>query len=254
MNDRHAAEPILRRLAPVSRILNRVALVVLREDVGGQGRHVDPDAPGTPPPNTARWTAAHSAAVTSPTMKVFRDALRPVSGGTERQGVLDDLAHHFGMSTEEALARCLDWESASLEEWEAAPRDNAAQIREFYDSATSWAFDLSWYNYLQVDGTGYPKSVIVADRLELRPGARVLDYGSGVGVTAQLFAGLPCAGRSLEPASARPTSSTDTPGSIAPVRPRESTAGSIEPHPGLRWQAPLRGSSGAADACWLGSR
>jgi len=189
---REQAQAALRRIAPISRVLNRVALVLLREDTGGQGHHVDPDAPGTPPPATARWSAAHTRAVASPTMALFRDALRPVGGGGERTGVLDDLARYFGMSPEEVLARCLDWESASLEEWEARPRDTPAAIADFYDTATSWAFDLSWYNYLQVSGTGYPKSVIVADRLRPEPGSRVLEYGSGVGVTAQLFAALGC--------------------------------------------------------------
>ncbi|MCF7553734.1 bifunctional 2-polyprenyl-6-hydroxyphenol methylase/3-demethylubiquinol 3-O-methyltransferase UbiG [Pseudonocardia sp. WMMC193] len=192
VNDRERSERVLRALAPVSRLLNRVALVMLREDVGGQGRHVDPDAPGAPPPATARWTTAHAAAVASPTMEHFRSALRPVGGGTEREGVLDDLARYFSISSEEALARCLDWESASLQEWEAAPRDSVDGIAGFYASATSWAFDLSWYNYLQVSGTGYPKSVIVADRLRIASGMRVLDYGSGVGATAQLFAALGC--------------------------------------------------------------
>lgn len=191
-NRRERAGSAFRRLAPVSRALNRVALVLLREDTSGQGRHVDPDAPDTPPPATARWTRAHAAAVTSPTMELFCDALRPVEGGSPRDGVLGDLAEHFGISTAAALEHCLDWEHASLREWEAAPRDTLEGIADFYDTATSWAFDLSWYNYLQVSGTAYPKSVIVADRLGWTSGMRVLDYGSGVGATAQLAAALGC--------------------------------------------------------------
>lgn len=191
-NRREQAESAFRRLAPISRALNRLALVLLREDTSGQGRHVDPDSPDTAPPATARWTKAHAAAVAGPTMELFAEALRPVDGGTPREGVLGDLAEHFGISPAAALEHCLNWESASLTEWEAAPRDTLEGIADFYDTATSWAFDLSWYNYLQVSGTAYPKSVIVADRLGWTPGTRVLDYGSGVGATAQLAAALGC--------------------------------------------------------------
>jgi SAM-dependent methyltransferase len=55
----------------------------------------------------------------------------------------------------------------------------------------SWSFDLLWYAYLQAAGYGYPASLIVAGRLgALSRGGRLLDLGSGAGVTAQLFAAL----------------------------------------------------------------
>lgn len=192
MNERTQARPALRRLAPVLRLLNRVALVVLREDVGGQGQHFDPEDPTTEAPATARWTAAHRRAVRSLNMSHFRTALRPARGGSERVGVLGDLAEYHELTTPEALERCLHWEDTSVAEWEAAPRDTADGLADFYAVVESWSFDLLWYSYLQSVGYGYPESVIVADRVGMHPGrrGRLLDLGSGAGVTAQLFAAL----------------------------------------------------------------
>lgn len=182
---------MLRRLAPLMRVLHRVALVVQREDTGGQGPHVDPLDPSIEHPVRARWTAAHRQGMASPTMALFREALRRPDGGTERDGVLGDLAEHHGLTADQALDRCLRWESESVGEWESAPRDTATGIAGFYDSVESWSFDLHWYNYLQGAGFGYPKSVIVADLVGKPPRpARMLDFGSGAGVTAQLFAAL----------------------------------------------------------------
>ncbi|MCF7552709.1 bifunctional 2-polyprenyl-6-hydroxyphenol methylase/3-demethylubiquinol 3-O-methyltransferase UbiG [Pseudonocardia sp. WMMC193] len=187
---RTRAAAILRRLSPLRRVLYCVALVMLREDDGGQGRHIDPAAPDAPPLTESRWTASHVQAVHSPTMAVFRDMRRRPGGATIREDVLAELAECHRTSTEVALARCLGWEPDSLVEWEAAPRDTPDGIADFYDSTQSWAYGLQWYCYLQTSGTGYPKSVVVADRLDRREGTRLLDFGSGTGVTGQLFAAL----------------------------------------------------------------
>jgi SAM-dependent methyltransferase len=188
----NSTRAVLRRLAPITRVLHRVAMVMLREDDRGQGAHIDPEDPAIGPPDRQRWTRAHREAVASPTMESFRNAVRPPGGGTERDGALGDLSDYYRISRDEALLRCLKWEDESLDEWEAAPRETAADIAKFYDSVASWSFDLVWYSYLQCSGHGYPKSVIIADRLPNLPGSRVLDLGSGVGVTGQLFADLGC--------------------------------------------------------------
>lgn len=187
VNDRTRAGPALRKLAPLTRVFHRVALILLREDVGGQGPHLDPEDSSTDPPVAARWTTAHRRAVRSPNMTAFRDALQPPGGGaTERDGVLGDLARYYDLTSDEALRRCLNWEDTSIEEW-----DSAAGLSAFYDTVTSWSFDLLWYCYLQSRGYGYPESVILADRLSSPPRwARMLDLGSGTGVTAQLFTAL----------------------------------------------------------------
>lgn len=171
--------------APLTRLRNRAALIVQREQTTGQGRHVDPEhRPESKA--TARWSACKWRAMRSPAMTLFAAALRSPAGGTVRDGVIDDLAEYYGISPTEVVERCLSWEADSVAEWTAA-----SGIDEFYNSTTSWAFDLLWYAYLQTDGIGYPESVIVADAVAPHAaGRRVLDLGSGVGVTAQLWAAL----------------------------------------------------------------
>jgi SAM-dependent methyltransferase len=172
-------------------VLTRIIMVLLRENEGGQGRHIDPEDPATQPPRTDRWTAAQRAANQSPSMGLFADALPPPGGGSARDGVLGDLAEYHRLGAAEVVERCLRWEEDSVEEWQAGSRDTAAGLAEFYNSVESWSFDLLWYAYLQSLGYGYPQSVIVADRVgPAAPGARMLDLGSGSGVTAQLFASL----------------------------------------------------------------
>jgi 2-polyprenyl-3-methyl-5-hydroxy-6-metoxy-1,4-benzoquinol methylase len=174
----------------LQRLRYRVGLVLLREDVRGQGAHVDPEDPDAPvpapPASRVLWRV-----LASPTIERFADALRPPGGGTVRAGVVEDLAEYHHMSPDQVVQRCLRWEEESVEEWRAAGGDSPEGLSRFYDSVQSWSFDLLWYAYLQTAGYGYPMSVIVADWLgPPRPGARMLDLGSGVGVTAQLFAAL----------------------------------------------------------------
>jgi SAM-dependent methyltransferase len=150
--------------------------------VTGQGRHIDPESPGEAPPPRAHL---------SPTMAVFADCLRPPGGGTVREGVIDDLSAYYELPAEQVVERCLGWEADSIREWHAASRDTAASLADFYDTVQSWSFDLLWYAYLQTAGYGYPASVIVADAIGTVPdGGRMLDFGSGVGVTGQFFAAL----------------------------------------------------------------
>jgi SAM-dependent methyltransferase len=165
--------------------------VVHREEVGGQGRHIDPEDPLTAPPSRANWTTIQWRAHESRTLDVFSDALRPPNGGPVRDGVIGDLAEYYHLSPAQVVDQCLHWEDASVEEWEAAPRDTPAGLAQFYDSVESWSFDLLWYAYLQTTEFGYPMSVMIADQVGRPPGrARLLDLGSGIGATAQLFASL----------------------------------------------------------------
>jgi SAM-dependent methyltransferase len=167
----------------MQRLRDRVVRVLLREEVRGQGRHVDPEDPGTAPPSTVAPPSANRS--------VFADVLRPPGGGPVREGVVGDLAEYHGLDPDAVVKRCLTWEDESVEEWRAAPRDTPAGITDFYNTVESWSFDLLWYAYLQTEGYAYPETVVVADRLGPPPaGARMLDLGSGAGVTAQFFAAL----------------------------------------------------------------
>ena len=124
-------------------------------------------------------------------MALFAAGVRPPAGGTVRAGVIGDLAEYYGLTDAGVVDRCLYWEAASVQEWHSAPRDSPDGLADFYNSTESWAFDLLWYAYVQTEGYGNPKNVMVADALGDAEGHRqLLDFGSGVGVTAQLFAAL----------------------------------------------------------------
>lgn len=178
-------------MSRIDAVRTRIVAVLMRESTAGAGVHVDPEDPGTPPPSTAGWSRARRAAQESPAMAAFADALRPPSGGTVRDGVIDDLARYYDLPPREVVHRCLHWEEDSVKEWRAAGADSPDGLAAFYDSVTSWSFDLLWYSYLQAEGFASPKHAVVAGWLP-KPdaGARLLDFGSGVGVAAQLFAAL----------------------------------------------------------------
>jgi SAM-dependent methyltransferase len=126
-------------------------------------------------------------------MEAYRAGLRLGDTTDVRAALLDDLSTYFGMSPEECVRRCIDWEHWSLTEWQAKPRDSSESLTEFYQTTRSWAFDLTWYAYLQAEGFHYPVGVMIAQALPAALRARRgrhLDFGSGIGDASQLFGRL----------------------------------------------------------------
>ncbi len=158
-----------------------------------QGAHPDPLDPWQVQPDPAVWTARRRSAFDSPEMQHYRAALLLEGSDDVRASVLDDLSTHFGLSPDECVRRCVDWEQWSVQEWQAQGRTSQESLAEFYRTTRSWAFDLLWYAYLQAAGFHYPVPVVIARALppdvRAHPG-RHLDFGSGVGDAAQLFCRL----------------------------------------------------------------
>jgi hypothetical protein len=153
-----------------------------------QGQHVDPLDPWTPKPNPRDWSPLRRQAFASPEMEEFARALHLGEETDARRAALDDLSTFFGLDVDTCLNRCINWEDWSVEEWQAERRDSADSLSRFYRTTKSWAFDLLWYAYLQAKGYGYPLSVAIALSVPASArGGRHLDFGSGVGVTSQLF-------------------------------------------------------------------
>jgi SAM-dependent methyltransferase len=123
-------------------------------------------------------------------METYRSVLK-LGDLDVRESVLQELSDYHGASPEECLKRCLHWEDWSVEEWKSADRSTPEGIKEFYETVQSWAFDLTWYSYLQATGHAFPASVAAARfAMDTAKGPDYLDFGSGTGTTAQLFARL----------------------------------------------------------------
>ncbi len=159
-----------------------------------QGAHPDPLDPEQQRPDPAAWTPRQRGAFNSREMQLYRASLLVQGASDIRGSVLDDLSTYFGLSPQECVRRCIDWEQWSVEEWHAQGRDSEASLTQFYRTTRSWAFDLLWYAYLQAEGFHYPVPVVIAralpQELRARPQRRHLDFGSGVGDAAQLFTSL----------------------------------------------------------------
>ena len=122
-------------------------------------------------------------------MEWFRASLRLPEVADVRAAVLDDLSSYSGLTPDQCVERCRNWESWSVEEWFASDRSDVDGLTNFYQTTQSWAFDLLWYAYLQAAGYGYPTSVLALRAVAGQGRGRAhLDFGSGVGVTSQLFA------------------------------------------------------------------
>lgn len=157
----------------------------------GQGPHPDPLDPNCPVPDQAHWPARQKAAFASPAMRHFREAIQLPGIAGLRASVIDDLTTFYGIDEDQCVRCCIEWEQWSVDEWSQRSRSTVEGLTEFYHHLQSWSFDLSWYAYLQAEGYAYPANVAIAMDVGQRPaGSRHLDFGSGVGVTSQLFARL----------------------------------------------------------------
>lgn len=153
---------------------------------GEQGTFSDPA--DLPPVHSTQWETEEREAFTSPEMDRFRESLRD-GDRTVRESLLDDLATYHGITPQEARDFCLHWEQKSVEEWAStgASTSDAGRV-EFYRTTQSWSFDLTWWAYLQSECRTAPSTVLALRFLQqYSPGRRHLDFGSGVGVTSQLF-------------------------------------------------------------------
>lgn len=148
------------------------------------GVHIDPLAAAPDELPAPTGTVLRS----TPEMRMFRRVLQ-LDDRDVRESVLDDLATYHGVSTEEARQRALHWEEDSVQEWESVGGSTSDEGRvAFYRTQRSWSYDLLWFAYLQSEGYADPASVLAYRWLQqYSPGRRHLDFGSGVGITSQLF-------------------------------------------------------------------
>ncbi|MFC7053967.1 class I SAM-dependent methyltransferase [Hansschlegelia quercus] len=169
-------------------IVGRLAEALVAPRLSDQGRHPDPIY--LPEPNVLEWEGRHGIGWRSAEMETFRASLK-LEGEDIRDGILNDLSAYHDLSPETCREICIDWERRSIEEWKSADRSTAQGIIDFYDVAHSWTFDLLWYAYLQSFGHGLPASAMAAAFARACASGRShLDFGSGVGVTSQLFGRL----------------------------------------------------------------
>jgi len=152
-----------------------------------QGVHIDPAEVTA---DSGGWHPDWKAAFQSREMDTYRSALR-LGDLDVRESVLQELSDYHDLPPDECRKRCLRWEEWSVEEWKSADRSTPGGLQEFYKSVKSWVFDLTWYSYLQATGHAFPASVAAARYAQdVTKGRDYLDFGSGTGTTAQLFARL----------------------------------------------------------------
>jgi SAM-dependent methyltransferase len=110
------------------------------------------------------------------------------AGKDPRRSVLSELAEYHGESLDESYRKCIDWETLSVAEWKAADRSTPEGVQDFYDTTTSWRYDLAWYGYLQAVGHAFPQPIAAVRFLRRQGvGGKLLEFGSGIGLNGQVF-------------------------------------------------------------------
>ncbi|MFN0110847.1 MAG: class I SAM-dependent methyltransferase [Blastocatellia bacterium] len=99
---------------------------------------------------------------------------------------LRELAEFYGISREQALRQCESALADSKREWESAQRNTSDQIKNFYRSTRSYVFEHVWWHATDVATNAVNLELLnYAQSLNAK---RYLDFGSGVGSNAILFA------------------------------------------------------------------
>jgi len=164
--------------------LARIADLLIRPLQKRQGLHIDPELAPFPDPDT--WSADQRDAFLNGNMQRLRDCIE--LGADCRSSILAELAEFHSESVESAYGKCINWEQLSIEEWAAADRSTPSGLQNFYDTLTSWKYDLAWYAYLQTTGYAFPQAVALLKFLDAQHlTGKLLDFGSGIGLNAQFF-------------------------------------------------------------------
>lgn len=116
-----------------------------------------------------------------------RTAILAPRTGDVGQEVGLELAEFLGVPVDDVRARLADGTASFTNEWRARVRDPSDErtVTRFYNESTTEAFDLA--NWHATDSI-HARSVICADIAAARRGQRYLDYGSGIGSDALVFA------------------------------------------------------------------
>jgi 2-polyprenyl-3-methyl-5-hydroxy-6-metoxy-1,4-benzoquinol methylase len=124
-------------------------------------------------------------------LQAWRLAVCGDHGDSPIDAVVDELAEYFEIGRDEVLRRCRNWESDSLNEWNAEDRTTPEGLLHFYQTQTSWIFDTMWYHAEQCSESKPAESVDIAEGLlEHRrdwDGAHHLDFGAGPGTSSLFF-------------------------------------------------------------------
>jgi 2-polyprenyl-3-methyl-5-hydroxy-6-metoxy-1,4-benzoquinol methylase len=99
---------------------------------------------------------------------------------------LRELSEYFGVSLEEARRACENAVAESKREWDSSPRRTNDQIVDFYRRARSYLFEHVWWHVADVETNA--ANVELMNYARRRGACEYLDFGSGVGSNAILFA------------------------------------------------------------------
>lgn len=116
----------------------------------------------------------------------WRETLLTVGETDLVESGIGELADYFGISRDEARRNCEDALSNSKREWDSAPRQTSDQIVDFYRETRSYLFEHVWWH--STDTEANSANVEILKYAQSRGACNYLDFGSGVGANAILFA------------------------------------------------------------------
>lgn len=116
----------------------------------------------------------------------WQDALL-LAGETDLiESSVRELTEYFGISRVDALEACVTALGESKREWEAEPRETPHDIEAFYRTTRSYLFEHLWWH--ATDPGECAANVALLDYARSIGAYEYLDFGSGVGSNAILFA------------------------------------------------------------------
>jgi 2-polyprenyl-3-methyl-5-hydroxy-6-metoxy-1,4-benzoquinol methylase len=118
---------------------------------------------------------------------VWRQALVPSDRGNLRETLLNELQEYFLIDRSTAVSRCRTATRSLCDTWRnSVDQANPGSIVSFYANHL-YIYELMWWHTLEEDSS--PLAYVVGLELaRCRSGRRYLDFGSGVGSGALLFA------------------------------------------------------------------